>query len=196
MMPLLQAAVSLKMLPRTGWLLAGVAQPESVAEHSWATALLALALAAQVNRDLDAHGLAAPLDCGRVAQIAVVHDLAESVVTDLPRRATQLLGKSVKHQAEASVMAQLAGSVPDADFGALWREYSALTTPEGRLVQDADKLEMVHQALAYERAGNQNLGEFWQNHQWHYRVSEEAYVALVEARHAHGRADAHQVTTS
>jgi putative hydrolase of HD superfamily len=185
MMQMLQAATTLKRLPRSGWLFAGVAQPESVADHSWATALLALALAATVNHDPAAHGLAAPLDAGRVAQIAVVHDLAESVVTDLPRRATQLLGKDVKHQAEALALEQLARDLPNSDFLALWYEYCELSTPEGRIVHDADKLEMVHQALVYERAGNQNLGEFWQEYQWHYRASEEIYAALVNARSNH-----------
>jgi len=184
MMPLLQAAATLKMLPRTGWLMAGVAQPESVADHSWGTAVLAMSLAAMINRDPAAQGLAAPIDCGRVAQIAVVHDLAESMVTDLPRRTTQLLGKSVKQQAEADAMAQLTQDVPDAGFSDLWSEYSECSTPEGRLVSDADKLEMVHQALMYERAGNQNLDEFWKEYLWHYQISAEMYAALVMARRA------------
>jgi putative hydrolases of HD superfamily len=182
MIELLQAAAILKLLPRTGWLLAGVARPESVADHSWSTALLAMSLAAMVNRNPTAAGLPQPLDTGRVVQIAIVHDLAESVVTDLPRRATQLLGKSVKHQAEAQAMAQLSERSAGAEFVALWREYSELSTPEGRIVHDADKLEMVHQALVYERAGNRNLGEFWSEYHWHYQVSEELYVALVQSR--------------
>jgi putative hydrolases of HD superfamily len=186
MLQMLHAAATLKMLPRSGWLLAGVAQPESVADHSLATALLALTLVALVNDDLASNGLSEPLDAGRVAQIAVVHDLAESVVTDLPRRVTQLLGKDVKHQAEAQALTQLTRDLPACDFMALWREYSESATPEGRLVHDADKLEMIHQALAYERAGNQNLGEFWQEYHWYYRVSEEMYAALVNARRAGG----------
>ena len=182
MLHMLEAATTLKRLPRTGWLLAGVAQPESVADHSLCVAVLALSLAAAVNRNPAASGLERALDAGRVAQIAVVHDLAESAVTDLPRRATQLLGKQVKHGAEERALAQLAANLPDAEFVALWREYTDQATPEGRLVHDADKLEMVHQALVYERAGNRNLGEFWQEYHWNYRVCEEMYAALVEAR--------------
>jgi putative hydrolases of HD superfamily len=184
MLAMLQSANALKRLPRSGWLFAGVAQPESVADHCWATTLLAMMLAASVNCDPTAHGLSAPLDIGRVAQIGVVHDLAESVVTDLPRRATELLGKRVKHDAEARALAQLTADLPALDFLILWQEYSERSTPEGRLVYDADKLEMMQQALAYERAGNQNLGEFWQEYEWHYQVSEEMYAALVAARRA------------
>lgn len=187
MLPLLSAASTLKALPRTGWLFAGVSLPESVADHSWATAVLAMTMAAELNQDPAAHGLDVPLDAGRVAQIAVVHDLAESVVTDLPKRATQLLGKEVKHQAEGLALSQLANGVPDAGFISLWQEYCEVATPEGRLVNDADKLEMVHQALVYELAGNRNLGEFWQEYRWHYKLSEEIYTALVKARRAGGQ---------
>ena len=187
MLSLLRAASSLKVLPRTGWLFAGVSLPESVADHSWATALLAMTMAAELNQDPAAHGLVVPVDAGRVAQIAVVHDLAESVVTDLPKRATLLLGKEAKHQAEALALSQLADGLPDASIVVMWQEYSEGSTPEGRLVNDADKLEMVHQALIYELAGNRNLGEFWQEYRWHYKLSEEIYAALVEARRAGGQ---------
>jgi len=182
MLPFLQAASTLKMLPRSGWLFAGVAHPESVADHSWATALVALNLAAIVNQDLAANGLSEPLDIGRTAQIAVVHDLAECLVTDLPRRATLLLGKDAKHQAEEKALLVLAQETPAWDFVSLWREYSDLATPEGRLVSDADKLEMVHQALLYESAGNQNLGEFWQEYRWNFQASEEMFADLNAAR--------------
>ncbi len=192
----LQTAAVLKVLPRTGWLLAGVTQPESVADHTWGTALLALVLAAEVNRDPAAHGLDAPLDSGRVVQIAVVHDLAECQVTDLPRRATQLLGKEVKARAETAALIELSRLAPNVELIALWREYDERSTPEGRLVGDADKLEMVCQALTYERSGNRNLGEFWQTHQWHYRVSEEMYAELVAARQALWSPGAHTVTAS
>jgi len=172
------------MLPRSGWLFAGVAQPESVADHSWATAFLTLNLAAVINTDPKAYGLSEPLEVGRAAQIAIVHDFAECVVTDLPKRATLLFGKKAKHQAEEKALLTLSEQASSWDFVALWREYSELSTPEGRLVADADKLEMVHQALVYERSGNQNLGEFWQEYQWHYQVSEEMFAALVDARHS------------
>ena len=182
MLALLQAAATLKMLPRSGWLFAGIAYPESVADHSWGTALLTLQLAALINSDLVANGLNEPVDAGRAAQIAIVHDLAETVITDLPKRATVLLGKTEKHRAEEKALVTLAQSVPSWDLLSLWREYSEKSTPEGRLVSDADKLEMVHQALFYEHSGNRNLGEFWHGYQWFYQVSEEMFAALVKAR--------------
>jgi putative hydrolase of HD superfamily len=172
----------LKQLPRTGWLLAGVSLPESVAEHSFATTLLAWQLAEAVNADWATQGLQQPLDIDRVLRIALVHDLAESLLTDLPKRSTDLIGRAIKHKAEAQAMAQLFGAAPGGEQAILlWEEYSVATTPEAHLVHDADKLEMVHQALRYEARGQRNLSEFWQGHTWHYPIS-RAWFAAWERR--------------
>jgi putative hydrolase of HD superfamily len=182
-LPLLEPVARLKRLPRTGWLLAGVSQPESVAEHTCATALLAYFLAELINQAPDAHGLADPLDVGRVAAIALVHDLAESDLSDLPRQATRLLGEPVKHAAEARALGELFSALPTGErMLALWHEYAEAATPEARLVRDADKLEMVYQAWSYEQAGQQRLGEFWEGHRWHYRAVEQLFETLLRRR--------------
>jgi len=179
LLSLLNHANDLKRLPRTGWLLAGVADPESVAEHSFSTAVLALFLAESINRTLDQEGLVAPLDVGRVLRLALLHDLAESILTDLPRRSAILLGDDVKHGAEARAMTEILSGLPGGGgYVELWGEYDAASTPEARVVKDADKLEMVHQALRYARRGHVNLDEFWQGHQWHYLVSQRFFDHL------------------
>lgn len=182
LVPVLAAAAALKRLPRAGWLLAGVLPAESVADHCYATGVTALLLAGAINEVWADQGLTAPLDMGRVAQIALVHDLAESQVTDLPLVTTRLLGKQVKHAAEAAVMRGLAANSPrQVPLVALWEEYNAALTPEGRVVRDADKLEMAHQALIYERAGHQQLGEFRGGQAWHYPMSQAVWGALLAA---------------
>ena len=174
-----EAVNALKRLPRTGWLLNGVTPCESVADHTAAVGLLALVLAAEVNQDWTSEGLTSPLDIGRVAQVALVHDLAESWLTDLPRRSTQLLGEDVKHAAEAAAVAGICGELPNGEMWiACWEDYNQSSTPEARLVRDADKLEMVHQALVYERAGHRNLAEFWAEPRWHFTASARLFAAL------------------
>lgn len=180
---LLDRITALKQLPRTGWLFAGIAQPESIADHTSAVALLTLLLATEINRDFVAHQLDRPLDIGRAVQIALVHDLAESVLTDLPKRSTELIGESVKHAAEWNTLHEMLADHPaQDDVLRYWQEYSDASTPEGRLVRDADKLEMIHQALRYEQAGNRNLAEFFRTHRWHYAVSESLYFSLYNSR--------------
>lgn len=173
----------LKQLPRTGWLLAGVSSPESIADHCLATTLMASLLADAVNADWPGQGLTQPLDRAQVVWIALMHDLAESVVTDLPTRTTEVLGRDAKHAAEARAMLQLFGQVAHGDaYIAGWRAYAESATPEARLVRDADKLELVHQALRYERRGHPTLNEFWQGHTWHFPASAALFAALGRLR--------------
>jgi putative hydrolase of HD superfamily len=177
--PVLDKANDLKVLPRTGWLLAGVPAPESVADHCFATALLVLLLADAINADWASQGLARPLDRAHLLRIALVHDLAESLLTDLPKRSTELIGRHTKHAAEGRALGLLFAQAPGAaDYTALWAEYAAAQSPEARLVHDADKLEMIHQALRYETCGQRNLDEFWQPAGWHYPASAALYRRL------------------
>ena len=72
---LLVETTVLKRLPRTGWLFRGVPAAESIADHSFGTAFVVLALADVLN----ASGtLPTPLDAGKALAIAVLHDLPEA----------------------------------------------------------------------------------------------------------------------
>ncbi len=181
--PLLEHINLLKRLPRTGWLLAGISTAESIADHTCATALLAVTLAEVINVDPQGQGLDAALDVGRLARLALIHDLAEGVLTDLPRISTQLLSAPVKHAAEARAMDGILASLPHGEeYMALWTEYVGSASPEARLVHDADKLEMVHQALCYERSGHRGLDEFWRRHSWYFPLCDELFQALGRLR--------------
>jgi putative hydrolase of HD superfamily len=152
LMALYSRVATLKLLPRTGWLQRGVALPESIAEHSFGVATLALL----VGADLPG------LDRGRLLAIALLHDLAEVVLGDLPASARRLFGAHAKHAAERTALEELFAQLPDQhDYLALWDEYATASSAEARLVKELDRIEMLMQALLYERAGNRNLGEFW-----------------------------------
>ncbi len=173
---LFQQINALKRLPRTGWLLAGVPQAESLADHTAAVALFTLFLAEAINQDWQSQGLESPLDVHRAVALALIHDLAESVLTDLPRQATQALGPQVKRDAESRTIAELLADVPNGPgLARLWHEYQRAASPEARLVKDVDRLEMVHQALCYTEAGHRNLQEFLDGHHWHYPLCARLY---------------------
>jgi len=175
-----RTANHLKNLPRTGWLFAGVAQPESLADHTCLVAIYALFLAEAVNADLTAQGLDRPLDVGRVLSLALIHDLAESILTDLPKRSTGALGADVKHVAEEQIVVEMMHGLPAGErYLALWREYDACSTPEARLVKDVDRLEMVVQSLCYTQRGHTNLREFRSGHTWYYPVCRALFEQAV-----------------
>lgn len=151
---LYQHLLTLKSLPRSGWLQRGVASAESIADHSFGVAMLAL-LISETMPDLDQH---------KLLKIALLHDLAEIHLTDLPTSAKRFIGASTKHTAEQQALTDLLQHFPYRDeYLALWSEYSEGSSVEARLVKAIDRLEVLAQALAYERAGNRNLSEFWQN---------------------------------
>ncbi|MEN9937707.1 MAG: hypothetical protein RLZZ387_4286 [Chloroflexota bacterium] len=165
---------ALKLLPRTGWLQRGVAGAESVAEHTFGVALLALLL-------LDT---APGVDRARLLSMALAHDLAEALLGDWPAAARRHLGPRQKERAERGALEELlAGHPGREELLGLWEEYAAGATSEARLVKGLDRLEMLAQALAYERAGSRGLDEFWQGveHGW-----DEAFPVLRQiALHLH-----------
>ncbi len=74
---------ALASLARTGWMLRGVppSQAETVAQHSYLSAILALELAWEASKR------GATVDPLRAAAIALIHDAAEAWVGDIPKPA-------------------------------------------------------------------------------------------------------------
>ena len=152
---LLDSLLELQILdrvPRSGWALRGVAEPESVSEHAFHVVLLVWALAADVPG----------LDAARAVELAIVHDLAEVRLGDLPRTAARYLPAGAKHAAEEAALAELLAPLGERAV-ALYREYCAKATPEARFVAACDKLQLMIKATLYESWGAGGLGEFWDN---------------------------------
>lgn len=146
--------ISLKLLPRTGWLQRGVPVVESIAEHSFGVAMLAL-LFGDLEPDIDR---------SRLLTIALLHDTAEALLGDMPASARRLIGADVKKAAERRAMDELFGVLPQGqEYVDLWEEYAQGASREARLVKALDQVEMLAQALAYERAGSRMMEEFWEH---------------------------------
>jgi 5'-deoxynucleotidase YfbR-like HD superfamily hydrolase len=144
-----EEAGQLKMLRRAGWVRVGVPQPESVADHTFRVALLALLLGPRLGLDADS-----------MIRVALVHDLGEARLGDITP--ADRIGKSEKSRSEAVAFGEIVDGLPEGPaLFDLWREYEAGATPEARAVRQLDKLEMAFQALAYERAQHRRLDEFW-----------------------------------
>lgn len=163
---LLRTFAELKRLKRTGWVDRGVPLEavESVADHSLLTVLTAwLAAAADDTLDRD-----------RVLKLALVHDLAESLIGDAPPYAAEDVPDrsdieaqraffSVRHlrspehagakrEAEHDATEHLLALMPVAiapEFRDLWKEYDMQATPESRFVKQVDRLEAFLQARRY-----------------------------------------------
>lgn len=154
--PLVQAyfeLYQLKQLYRQGWLRHGVPaqQAESVAEHSFGVAMLALWL---MEAEFPA------LDRLRVLQMALLHDIGEIYAGDLTP--ADAVPAEEKHRREAASVRRVLGKLPGGEkFVALWEEFEQGNTPEARLVRQLDRLEMGLQAGVYASQGFGQMQEFW-----------------------------------
>ena len=129
---------------------------ESVAEHSFGTALLALLLAGQAG---DAGSLGR-IDVARAALLAMVHELGESYAGDI----TPVDGVSPrdKERLERDAILRALDGHPDLEwFLGLWEEFEAGSSPEALFVRQLDRLEMGLQAALHEAEGFPGMGEFY-----------------------------------
>lgn len=152
---LLELLLELQVLdrvPRMGYVLRGVPDPESITEHSWHVAFLVWALGARIQG----------VDRLRALEIALVHDLAEVRTGDLPRVAKRYFARGTQEAAEREVIDELLGPLGDRT-AELMAEYRAAETAEARLVKACDKLQLMVKVAAYERWGAGWLAEFWDN---------------------------------
>ncbi len=137
----LHEAGLLKRAKRSGWWLAGVKDPETVAEHSWRVAVIAFVLAVEEGAD--------PY---RTATLAVFHDTGETRTGDVPSVGRAYVDVAPETRVTADQVEGFPAELAEA-VRALIDEYESGDSPEARLARDADKLECLIQAREYEAQG-------------------------------------------
>jgi putative hydrolases of HD superfamily len=131
----------LKHLPRAGWLLLGISQPETVAEHSFRVGLVGIALATLEGADV-----------GRTAALCLLHDAHETRIGDVPSVGRAYVTTAVPEAVSAHQTATMPDKVAKV-FQDLVAEYEAEETIESRVAHDADKIETLIQAVEYQAQG-------------------------------------------
>lgn len=151
----------LKQIARTGWNIKfpeghrfktrNVEGAESVADHSWGVAVLAL-LAAQYFR----------LDALKMVWMALIHDVAEIITLDIVTATLmdpeeRRLAIEEKKRLEDQSMREI--FLPMGKWGwqcyGLWLEYENQTSQEAVILKQLDKLETSMQALLYQEQGHE-----------------------------------------
>jgi putative hydrolase of HD superfamily len=132
----------LKRVARSGWWVAGVRDPESVAEHSFRAAWIGYLLA---RRD-------GTVDPARVALMCLMNDLHEARINDLHKIGQAYLDFPA---AETKAFLDQAATLPEGEeLKALHLEFQAAETRAAQLARDADRLECAFQALEYVYEGH------------------------------------------
>lgn len=123
-------------------------RPESVAEHSWRLALMAMLLKNEFPG----------LDIDRVVDMCLIHDLGECFTGDIPA----FLKTETDREKEGSLLHRWVASLPpevSSDLAALYTEMEAQETGEAKLYKALDKLEAVIQH-------NEAPIETWEEHEY------------------------------
>ena len=134
-----QKVLELKNIPRQGWKdKLDMDYVESVADHSYSTAMMSMVLS-----DLE------DLDTEKIIKMALLHDLAESVVGDItPDRITNKRKIYVENKAMMQILENLPTSVSQ-QYIILWDDFQKNSSKEANLLHEIDKLEMAFQAKFY-----------------------------------------------
>lgn len=129
---------------------------ESVADHSFAVALLTM-LEAKRRK----------LDESAAVEMALIHDLEEAITGDLTPADKRIRGRRRVEAKKQAAEYQLLGVLPHrnrAGYRRLWTDLRMLRTKEARLVHELDRLEMAFQAKSYEKqVGGRKTRAFYES---------------------------------
>jgi len=143
--PFLHEVGHLKRAARQGWWIAGVANPESVAEHSFRTAVIGYVIASLEGADAE-----------RTAVLCLFHDVPEARLSDIPSTGKRYVSAAPAEQIAKDQTAGLPAALAEHITG-LIGEFEQVSTPEARCAKDADKLECLLQAREYQSQGYQDV---------------------------------------
>lgn len=132
LLEILHTAEKLKDVTRHAYTSGG--RHESVAEHSWRIALMAMLLQDEFPS----------LDMNKVIKMCLIHDLGEIFTGDIPT----FLKTDADSQNEDEILDRWVESMPEpvrGELRALYAEMNALETTEAKLYKSLDKLEAVIQ---------------------------------------------------
>ena len=138
----------LKKVKRSGWLIAGVKDPESVAEHTFRTAIIAYLLA-RLER----------ADTGKAVLMALFHDLPEARTNDAHRIVRRYADwRDVDRKAISEQSKRLPEGAAN-EVVSFFEEFEKEASPEARLARDADLLECLVQAREYQALGCRDVAD-------------------------------------
>lgn len=132
----------LKRVKRSGWWLAGVKDPETVAEHSFRTAAIGYVLAKLEKADDK-----------KVLLMCLFNDLHEARLNDLHKVGHKYIEfKPIETAAFSEQMKMLPTEVAD-ELMQVFAQFQSQSSKEAIIARDADLLENALQAREYQKQG-------------------------------------------
>ena len=166
-----------KRISRTGWVMNGIKNPESVAEHTFSLSFLTMQLAPTISSKLDYS-----LNTNKLIKMAILHDIGEVETGDIVVSRGSIIDvkkRDVKEQREKEGIKNLFKLTDKSNITInLFDEMIERTTVESKIFWQLDKLDMAIQALEYELMYKKDLQEFFDNARAH--LSDAFLIEIFE----------------
>ncbi len=150
-------AGKLKKVERTGWKMrVGIKNAESVADHTFRVVVMSMIIA-DIKK----------LNTEKLMRMALIHDLGEAIIGDWDALQTKLDGKvEEKQRKEDEALRRILAFLPkglEEKYTKVWEELIEGQTKESKLSKQVDRLELMLQALEYEKGGynKEKFEAFW-----------------------------------
>ncbi len=154
---------NLTEIPRTGYVLEGVADAEKVSSHCFGVIFLVMLISKHIDG----------VDESKALKMAVIHDLPESVIGDLTPSASNFLDKkSIEKKVASDILPN------HEDLLELFLEYQKNETADAKLVHDADKLQMMIRANRYKRQKKGDMDRFY-GVKFHYSIFNDILSSFI-----------------
>ena len=140
---------SLTRIKRSGWILTGVREPESIADHCYETAMFAYILAKQMDLNVN---------MSKVLLMSMFHEVGEVRIMDFPRRAKKYV-KKFKRGAELEAFSDIIGDA-SSELVDLFQEFEKCETIEAKIAEAAEELQIIFKALIYAKENNGDISEY------------------------------------
>jgi len=163
----------LKNMPRRGWVIRNIKNPESIADHTFRVAIMAWFLGEKKNNNLNME---------KIIKMALIHDLCEvyagdatpydsiltkdkkklkEIIKTWPRFSEQKKKRLTeqKHKKEKAGLEKLIKNLPAKlknETKMLWMDYENGLSKEGRFFKQTDRIENFLQAMEYTK-NNKNF---------------------------------------
>lgn len=141
-----------KHVKRSGWWVAGVKDPETIAEHSQRAALIAYILAEIEGANPD-----------KSALICMIHDIPECRINDGHKIVNRYFDLRKGEEAAMKDQLELLPDKISRRFKELFREFMDQSSKEGIIAKDADYLECAFQAKEYLDIGHECAKDWIKN---------------------------------
>ena len=146
----------IKKIKRSGWVREGIENPESVTDHSYRVAVMAMIFGDNLG-----------VDASKLIKMALAHDLGEGLtgdVIDQRGEKTDTKLKEEKDKEKIDIVEQIFTAADENDFvSKLQAESLRMESNEAKILKQLDGLEMAIQALEYEEETGKDLTEFFDN---------------------------------